>query len=128
MKALSKLVLASVLLVLLVAPSTSMSDRMPAPIVQVVEPGQSTILYAGQSLRFTTDVPLKLSLTPLEPGRIHMKVKAIIPRGGGGNAPASGSEIVEIFWLNWDNEIYDGPPPENPWEGILLTESGFTEK
>lgn len=128
MKAFSKIVLASVLLVLLLVPSTSMSDRLPAPLVRMVEPGQTTILYADQSLRFTTDVPLKLTLTPLEPGRIHMKVKAVLPRGLDGNAPASGWEIVEIYWLNWGNDIYEGPPPENPWEGILLTESGFTEK
>lgn len=128
MKALSRVVLAMVLVALLMVPSASMSDRLPAPYQTVVPPGQTQIDYAGQILKFTTDVPLKVSFLPLEPGKIKLTFKALPQRDGGGNVPASGWDNVEIFWENWNNEIYDGPPPEDPWQGILLTESGFTEK
>lgn len=128
MKALSKVVLASLIVVLLLAPSASMSDKLPAPYQTIIAPGQTTIDYFGQQLRFTTDVPLKLNLVPLEPGRLFMKFNPLPAGGGGGNAPAAGGDHVEIYWQNWDNELYDGPAPENPWENVLLTESGFTEK
>jgi hypothetical protein len=127
MKALSKVVVAIVLVALLLAPSALMSDKLPAPYQTIIDPGQTTIDYFGQQLKFTTDVPLKLNLVPLEPGRLYMKFKALSATGGGG-APAQGGDNVEIYWQNWDNELYDGPPPEDPWENVLLTESGFTEK
>lgn len=122
MKALSKLVLVCVVVAILLVPFASMSDQLPAPIQRTVLPTQATIEYAGQTLKFTTDVALKVSLTPLGGDRIELKIAAH-PSYGGGNAPASAS--VQIFWENWNNVVYNGPPP---WGVILLTESGFTEK
>jgi hypothetical protein len=101
---------------------------MPAPLEKTIFPGQSTILYAGQTLKFTTDVPLKLSLVPMGPDKILMKFKAHPGYTGDGSA-APLSTNVFVFWDNWNNEIYNGPPPMGEaWEGLLNTESGFTEK
>ena len=122
MKALSKLMFVSVVVTALLVPLATMSDQLPAPLQKTVLPGQATIEYAGQTLRFTTDVPLKVNLTPLGADRIEIKIVAH-PSYGGGNAPAN--TTVQIFWANWNDEIYDGPPPLG---AIILTESGLTEK
>jgi hypothetical protein len=122
MKALSKLMLVSVVVTALLLPIATMSDQLPRPVQKTVLPSQGTIEYAGQTLRFTTDVPLKVFLAPLGADRIEIKVVAH-PSQGGGNSPAN--TIVQIYWANWDDELYNGPPP---WSAILLTESGFTEK
>ncbi len=125
MKALSRILVASVMLAVLLVPLASMSDQLSAPMTTTVFPPQETINFAGQSLRFTTDVPLKVSLEIVAPGKIRLKFKAVPTAGG--NAPAA--TTVNIFWENWSNDIYDGSAPTTePWDGILLTESGFTEK
>jgi len=127
MKALSRVVLVSVMLAVLLVPIATMSsDQLPAPFLKAIPAGETTIQYAGQSLKFTTDVPLKVSMNFEQPGKIRLKVKAYPPTGGG-DAPAYNS--LQIMWENWNNEIYFGPPPvEEPLDELLLTESGFTEK
>jgi len=126
MKALSKILMASALLALLLVPFASMSDQLAAPLIKTVFPPQETINYAGQSLRFSTDVPLKVQLSVVEPGKVRLVFKAH-PGQTGGDAPAA--TTVQIFWEDWNNEVYDGPAPmDEAWDGILLTESGFTEK
>ena len=125
MKTLSRLFLTGLMLSALLVPFAAISGELAAPLETGVAPGQTTLYYAGQALRFTTDVALKISLSAPEPGKIKLVVKA---RGvpGGGSAPVS---TIQIYWENWDNEIYAGPPPVGEeWSGILLTESGFTEK
>ena len=125
MKALSRLLVASVMLAVLLVPLASMSDQLYAPMTKTVFPPQETINYGGQTLKFSTDVPLKISLEVVAPGKIRLKFKA--HPGTGGNAPAA--TTVNIFWEDWSNEIYNGSAPvTEPWDGILLTESGFTEK
>jgi hypothetical protein len=111
----------------LLVPLASMSsDQLPAPFLKAIPAGETTIFYAGQSLKFTTDVPLKISMNFEQPGKIRLKVKAYdVPVGG--NSPASTS--LRIMWENWNNEIYFGPPPvDETLDELLLTESGFTEK
>lgn len=125
MKALSRLLLIGVILAALIVPFTAISGELAAPIETSVPPGVTTLHYAGQDLKFTTDVALKIELSAPEPGKIQLIVKA---RGVPPGASSANTE-VQIYWENWDNEIYAGPPPVGePWSGILLTESGFTEK
>ncbi len=124
MKALSGLFLTGLILVAMLAPFAAMSGELAAPLETGVPAGQTTLHYAGQALKFTTDVALKISLSAPEPGKVKLVVKARgVPAGG-----SSSNTKVEIFWENWNNEIYAGPPPADAWSGILLTESGFTEK
>lgn len=124
MKAHSRLLLVGVMLAALLIPFAANTGKLAAPMETAVHPGQTTIHYAGQALKFTTDVALKIHLSAPEPGKVKLVVTA---RGfaGSGSAPAS---PILIYWENWDKEIYTGPPPTEPWSGILLTESGFTEK
>jgi hypothetical protein len=127
MKALSRLVVVSVMLAVLLVPLATMSDQLPAPLIKTVFPPQETIYYADQTLKFTTTVPLKVDLIALGPGKVRLKFKAAEIRGGASAAPSA--MTLQIYWENWDNEIYNGyPPTTEPWDGILNTESGFTEK
>jgi hypothetical protein len=116
----------TLVLALLVFPFAAVPQQLPIPAEESVAPGVSTIYYAGQALRFTTDVPLKVFLSAISPTRILLKFRAPSSYVPGGS---STSAKVEVYWENWSNEIYEGPPPTTPpWEGILLTEGGFTEK
>ena len=110
---------------LMLFPLAAVSDQLPAPLERSLFPGTSVIYYANQTLTFTTDVPLQVIPLPLDETRIQLKFKT---RGGaqGGSAPAA--TAVEIFWEDWESEIYSGSAPLTWWQGILCTESGFTEK
>ena len=127
MKILPKVILASVLVALMLLPLAATSDQLPAPLEKTLMPGVTVIDYADQHLRFTTAVPLQLRLLPLDATHIQLQFRARgIQQPGGGSAPSS--QTVEIFWEDWNNDIYSGSAPEGWWSGILATESGFTEK
>lgn len=125
MKALSKLLIVSSLLALLLVPLATMSGDLAEPLKIVVNPPQQTINYAGQSLKFTTDVRLKVALLDMGTGRILLKFQSEAVAAGG-SAPASTNVIVH--WADWGSDIYNGAAPDDPWSVYLLTESGFTEK
>jgi hypothetical protein len=125
MKALSKLLAVSLTLALVLVPLATMSGQLAEPLKKVVNPPQETILYAGQTLKFTTEVPLKVTLMDMGTGKVLLKIWFEgLPVGGG--APASNNVIVN--WIDWGSEIYNGGAPDDAWSVYLLTESGFTEK
>jgi hypothetical protein len=125
MKALSKLLVVSLTLALVLVPLATMSGQLAEPLKKVVNPPQETVLYAGQTLKFVTDVPLKVTLMDMGTGKILLKFRSeVVPAGG--DAPASNNVIVD--WVDWSSEIYNGSAPDDPWSVYLLTESGFTEK
>ncbi|MGD8412714.1 MAG: hypothetical protein PVF33_00690 [Candidatus Latescibacterota bacterium] len=125
MKSLSKLLAVSVALAVVLAPLASLSGDLAEPLKKVVNPPQETIYYAGQTLKFTTDVPLKVTLMDMGTGKVLLKIRSegVAPAG---DAPASNNVIVH--WEDWNSEIYNGAAPDDPWSVYLLTESGFTEK
>jgi hypothetical protein len=125
MKALSRLLVVSSVLALLVVPLATMSGQLAEPLKTTVNPPQATIHYAGQSIKFTTDVPLKVGLMDMGTGKIRLKFQSLASTEGG-FTPLSASVIVD--WEDWGKEIYNGTAPEDPWSVYLLTESGFTEK
>lgn len=125
MNALSKLLMVSSVLALLLVPLSTMSGELATPLKITVYPPQQTVNYAGQSLKFTTDVPLKVGLMDMGTGKILLRFQSEAGAAGG-NAPASTNVIVH--WADWGNDIYDGIAPDDPWSVYLLTESGFTEK
>ena len=125
MKALSKLLIVSSVLALVLVPLATKSGDLAEPLKVVVNPPQQTIYYAGQTLKFTTDVPLKIALMDMGSARILLKMQSEAGAAGG-MSPASTDVIVH--WQNWDSDIYDGAAPDDPWSIYLLTESGFTEK
>jgi len=125
MKALSKVLMLCSVLALLMVPLATMSGDLAEPLKVVVNPPQQTIQYAGQTLKFTTDVPLKVGLMDMGTGKILLKFQSEAGTMGG-NSPASANVIVH--WEDWSNDIYNGAAPDDPWSIYLLTESGFTEK
>jgi len=125
MKALSKLLAVSLTLALVLVPLATMSGQLAEPLKKMVNPPQETIIYAGQTLKFVTDVPLKLTLMDMGTGKVLLKVWSEGPPPGG-DAPASTNVIID--WEDWGKEIYNGGAPDDPWSVYLLTESGFTEK
>jgi hypothetical protein len=125
MKVLPKILLSSLLILLMLIPLTAVSEQLPLPLDKNLRPGVTVIDYMGQSLRFTTDVPLQVRLMPLDETRIKLQFRT--PSGHDGSASGATLNLV-IFWDNWGSDIYSGSPPAD-WETeILLTESGFTEK
>jgi hypothetical protein len=125
MKALSRILIVSSVLALLLMPLATMSGDLAEPLKTVVNPPQQTIHYAGQTLKFTTDVPLKVVLMDMGYAKIQLKMQSEAGATGG-SSPASTNVIVH--WEDWSNDIYDGAAPDDPWSVYLLTESGFTEK
>lgn len=127
MKALQRIVVASVVLAVLLAPLALLADQLPAPLEKKITPGVTTIAYAGQNLRFTTDVALVIRFDAMSATQIKLTVKAY---GSTSPSAASGTTDLNIYWENFNTDIYTGPAPPSsqPWEGVLNSESGFTEK
>ncbi len=123
-------ILALILVFAVVAvPFAALSDQMATPVERKVPPGTTVVHYAGQDLRFTTPVALLVRLEPVTTTKIRLRVSAY-PGTYPPPAGSSAQTVLEIFWQNFGNSVYEGavPPDTDPFEGILLTESGFTEK
>jgi len=128
MKLRSRICAAFLAVLVVVAPLAALSDQLATPIERKVTPGVTVIHYAGQDLRFTTPVALLVRLKPIGTTKISLQVSAY---SGSYSPTGSSAQIqLQIFWVNYDNTIYDGsvPPFSNPLEEVLLTEAGFTEK
>lgn len=115
-------------LLLLLGAVSAFGDSLPMPVEKKIPAGETTIQYAGQSLRFTTTVPLFLRLEPLSQTRIQFKVKLYpgqpMPTGPAGSAENS----LEIYWLNFGTDVYEGGAPSDIIEGVLNTEGGFVDR
>lgn len=128
MKSLPRLLVAAVALAIVLMPLALLADQLPAPLEKKINPGVTTIEYAGQTLRFTTPVSLIINLDPISTTQIRLSVRTYGTTSGPQGAAAATD--VNIYWEDFDNDVYNGPPPptSSPWEGILYTESGYTEK
>jgi len=129
MKALPRILVAGIVLAVLLLPMVLVADQLPAPLEKKIAPGITTIAYAGQNLRFTTDVSLVISFDALSATRIKLTVKLYGTSSSGPSAASGGSDL-NIYWENFSTDVYTGPAPSTtqPWEGVLNSESGFTEK
>jgi hypothetical protein len=108
-------------------PLTLQADRLPIPVTTKVRPGVSDVRYAAQTFRFTTPVALVVRFEPVTTTTIKMTVRAYSQSSSGSQAPLGTN--LNIHWQDWGTDVYSGPPPyESAWEGLLNTESGFTEK
>jgi hypothetical protein len=125
MRSFSRLVAVASLLALLAVPFGVFADQIAAPVEKKVQVGTSVVHYAGQSLRFTTPVALIVKLSPVSATEFRLVVSEY-----GANGPSAGYLVVEIYWEDFGSDVYTGPPPpeSEPWDGVLNTESGFTEK
>jgi hypothetical protein len=127
MRMLTKLFVTAILLLALSAPA--FADELPAPLEKDIFPGVSHVNYAGQNFTFNTPVPLHVSFVTKGFTIIELKFK-VYPSAGsrGGASQASPDDQIAIYWNEWSVNVYAGPPPLEEWEGLLHTESGFTEK
>ena len=126
MKVLMRLLVVVVVLAAVLAPLGASADRLPAPMEKKLSAGVHSISYAGQGLRFPPPVVLVVRLEPLSTNQIKLTVT-----GYGTSSGAQGVSGLDmnIYWENFQNDVYNGPAPINTqWTGVLYTESGFTEK
>lgn len=127
MKVLARLLVVVVVAALLLTPLSVLADQIPMPLQKKIAPGVTTVNYAGQNLRFTTPIGLVVKFDPITETRIRLTVRAY----GSASATQGGQvAVISIYWENWGSDVYTGSAPtaSNPWEGVLNSESGFTEK
>ena len=130
MKGLPRIVVAGLLLAAVLLPLAALADQLPAPLEKKITPGITNIQYAGQDLRFTTSVSLIIRFDAVSATKIRLTVKTYGSSGTGGPSAASSTSELSIFWENFSTDVYVGTAPSTSesWEGVLNTESGFTEK
>lgn len=101
-------------------------EELPAPRTETIFPGVTKIVYAGETFVFTTTVKLSATFGFAAVNQISIKVKTASPaQEMGGHV---GSPVVRIYWEDGDEYLYDGPPPDGEWTGLVQTEGGFTER
>jgi hypothetical protein len=120
----AKALIALLVVCSLVLPSALLSQQLAVPVNKSILPGVTNIEYAGQTLVFTSSVALRVKLQMVSLKEIELTV--LSRPGEAQGAPAQGGGL-QIWWENWDEELYDGEPPDS-WTGILNTEGGWTEK
>jgi len=115
-------------LILLFGTVSAFGDSLPVPLEKKIPIGETLVVYAGQTLRFTTTVPLYLKLEPISATQIQFRVRVFpglpIPSGPVGTAENS----LEIYWVNVGTDVYDGGAPSGIIEGVLNTEGGFVDR
>ena len=115
-------------LILLFGTVSAFGDSLPVPLEKKIPIGETLVVYAGQTLRFTTTVPLFLKLEPISATQIQFRVRVFpglpIPSGPVGSAENS----LEIYWVNVGTDVYDGGAPSGIIEGVLNTEGGFVDR
>lgn len=127
MRTVAKLLVTIVLLIAFSAPA--FADQLPAPLEKDLFPGTTSLSYAGQNFVFKTSVPIHVSFVSKGFTLIELKFKVQTAAGGrGASSNSSPDDQIAIYWNEWGVDVYNGPPPIQEWEGILNTESGFTEK
>jgi len=128
MKAVSRVLTAGMVLVLLVMPLAVIADQMLMPVEKKIPAGVTVVKYGGQSLRFTTPVALIANFEPVSAVNFRLTVHEYgTPSGPSASSPGLEFELV---WEDFQKEVYSGPPPppDDPFSEIFLSESGFTEK
>jgi hypothetical protein len=106
------------------------ADELPLPLEKDILPGVTYVTYAGQNFRFETTVVIHVSLIPRDFNLIELRFKSARSTSNP-SIPAMGvspNAQISINWENWNSVVYSGSPPPNEWQGLLHTESGFTEK
>ena len=102
----------------LLLPAVSFGDELP--LEDKLSPGTAYVSYQGQNFRIATTVPVKVRFESISPFLIHIRVVA---------ADGGPTGKITIFWLNFEQQIYNGLVPLNdPWEATLNTEGGFVDR
>ena len=129
MKRLTAAITVCLVLSFMLIPAALVADQLPVPMEKSVFPGVTTIQYAGQTLVFTTSTALKVSFRANTANEIEVTVKASGTRSTDPySTTGETTDQLVINWKNFNQDIYDGQPPTQPWTGVLNTEGGWTEK
>ena len=123
-----KALIALIIMGLLVMPSAVGAQGLPIPIEKAVLPGVSTIQYAGQTFVFTTSVGLKVRFHAISAGEFEMEVRSLQGHGSGHPNASSPTDEIVIDWKEFNQRLLDGDASKLPWDGLLNTEGGWTEK
>lgn len=129
MKRLTAAITVCLVLSCMLIPAVLVADQLPVPMEKSVFPGVTTIQYAGQTLVFTTSSMLKVTFRANTANEIEVSVKTATARST--NPYSTTGEVTDQLVINWKNfneDIYNGQPPSQPWTGVLNTEGGWTEK
>ena len=127
MRMVPRVLLVFLLVIAVLMPTTALSDQLPDRMEQTLFPGRTDVSYAGQNFVFDTTVIIHITFIPLDLNKIKLTVKIRPTREPGGSQTQS-EGLLCIDWLNWNDRLYNGIPPAEPWGIILDTESGYTEK
>jgi hypothetical protein len=113
----------------LLVPSFGFAGGLPQPLEKKVLAGTSTVVYAGQTLRFTTPVNLILRCEPESETRFKITV-GVYPGTPLPNGPETvAAQNLNIYWSNFGTDVYNGGVPVmEPWTGWLNTEGGFVDR
>jgi hypothetical protein len=113
---------------LLLCAVSAFGDGIQVPLERKLPAGESSVEYAGQTIRFTSSLPLFVRFDSISPSQVQYKVRIqsgfALP-----SAPAGTLEnTLAIYWVNVDTDIYNGGLPLDTLEGILNTEGGFVDR
>jgi hypothetical protein len=128
MRMVLRVALVCLLVSAILIPATALSNQLPDRMEKTLYPGRNDVSYAGQNFVFNTTVIINITFIPLDLNKIELRVKVRPTRSEPGSGQTQSEETLSIDWLNWNDQLYNGTPPTDPWGIILDTESGYTEK
>jgi hypothetical protein len=128
MRGLTGAIFTVIIVIALALPGLSAAQQLPMPMQKSILPGVTHVDYAGQTFVFTTAVKLTAKFEAAFPNEIRITIKTAPSHRSGGSLAPSGTPVLRIYWLEGDEVVFEGDPPEDPWSDIILTEGGFTEK
>jgi hypothetical protein len=116
-------------LLCLLIPTLGFGDALPAPLEKKLPVGESTFVYADQTIRISTPTALIVRCDPLSSTQIRVRVSVYngVPAPSGSAAPTT---TLHIYWVNNGTDVYDGsvPPPGSYVDAVLTTEGGFVDR
>jgi hypothetical protein len=127
MRGFTRACFAVLLVTVLALPGLSVAEQIPMPVQKVILPGVTTVNYAAQTFVFTSAIKLTAKFEAAFPNEIRITIKTAPSHRSAALAPG-GQALLRIYWLDGDEVLFEGDPPEDPWSDIILTEGGFTEK
>ncbi len=121
-------VLAALALIALLVPTVGLGDQLPVPLEKKITAGTTNVTYLGQTLRFTTSVPLLVKCDAESSTRFKMTVTLYpgTPLPNGPNTYAA--ENLYIYWSNFGTDVYNGGIPSGELTTWLNTEGGFVDR
>jgi len=125
-----RVILVALAVIGLLIPTLGFGDSLPAPLEKKLPPGVATVTYAGQIFRITTPSALIVRWDPVSATQIRVRVSAYGGAGLPSVEPAAPASTLNIYWVNYSTDVYDGAVPPNGQfiDAVLSTEGGFVDR